>query len=142
MSRMSCSSKSRLERLRQHQDTALAIMRGGEALLRDPSRDTAALARARWALMRVLGAYQLFKHREIFDPAIAGTVLGDARRAARMKAACTAIGEDFKGYVAKWSGTDVLAQWHLYQPAALKMIEQLRSHIARERAEITALLEN
>ena len=129
-----------LTRLGDHQQSALALMRGAEAMLRDPARDAAALARARWALMRVLTAYQLFKHREIFDPAVGGTVLGDAQRAARMKRACTQVGEEFRRYVATWSRTDVAAAWDSYQPAALAMIERLRDHFAREKAEVEALL--
>ena len=112
------TDKVLLQRLHEHQESALSIMRGAEASLRGPGRDVAALARARWALMRTLTAYQIFKHREVFDPAIGGPVLGDAQRAARMKRACMAMGEDFKGYVGKWSGTDVLAAWDSYQPAA------------------------
>ena len=133
--------ESILTRLRQHQEAILSIMRGAEPLLTDPGlRDPAQLSRARWALVRALTAYQLFKHQEVFDPAIARRVLGEAARAERMKQACTAMGEEFRGYVAKWSATDISGEWAAYQPAALKMMARLRAHIERERAEITALL--
>ena len=131
-----------LDRLQGHQDAILAIMRGAEPLLTDPAlRDVAQLARARWALMRALTAYALFKHNEIFDPAISRQLLGEAQRAARMKQACTAMGNEFRGYVTKWSGCDVEGAWGTYQPAALAMMARLRQHIATERAEIAALLE-
>jgi hypothetical protein len=136
------NSSALLGRLHQHQDGILAIMRGAEPLLADPAlRDVAALARSRWALMRALTAYQLFKHGEIFDPAIARQVLGDNARAERLKHACLAIGEDFRGHVAKWSGSDVTGEWSSYQPAALAMIARLRAHVARERGEIEMLLQ-
>ena len=132
---------SRLDRLHAHQDGILAIMRGAEAMLRDPAlRNVAELAQARWALMRALIAYQLFKHGQIFDPAIARQLLGEAGRAERMKRACTGMGEEFRGYVTKWSGVDVDGCWAAYQPAALAMMERLRRHIATERREIATLL--
>lgn len=131
-----------LARLHQHQDGILAIMRGAEPLLRDPTlRDVAGLVRARWAVMRALTAYQLFKHQEIFDPAIQGRLLGGVERAERMKRACVAISEDFRGYVSKWSGSDVSGEWAAYQPSALAMLQRLRDHIARERADVAHLLE-
>jgi hypothetical protein len=131
-----------LDRLRAHQDGILVIMGGAEPLLRDPAvRDVAALARARWALMRALTAYGLFKHNEIFDPAICRRVLGEAQRVERMKRACITMGDQFRAYVTKWSGTDVAGEWAIYQPTALAMIARLREHIATEKREIAALLE-
>ena len=130
-----------LDQLQGHQDGILAIMRGAEPLLTDPtSRDVAALARARWALMRALTAYALFKHSRIFDPAIGRQVLGEAQRAKRMKQACLATGDDFRRHVTKWSGRDVAGEWAAYQPAALAMLARLRGHIVQEREEIAALL--
>ena len=135
------NGRALLDRLQTHQDGILAIMRGAEPLLRDPvSRDVAGLARARWALMRALTAYGLFKHNEIFDPAINRRVLGEAQHAERMKRACVAMGDEFRGHVTKWSGTDVTGEWASYQPAALAMMARLRAHIAIEKREIAALL--
>lgn len=130
-----------LDRLRYHQDAILAIMRDAEPLLADPARrDVPQLARARWTLVRALTAYQLFKHNEIFDPVTARRLPGDVARAARMKQACTDMGEEFRRYVSKWSGCDVAGEWTTYQPAALAMIGRLREHIAREQADVTAML--
>ena len=136
------NGRALLDRLHAHQDGVLAIMRGAELLLRDPaSRDVAGLARARWALMRALTAYGLFKLNEIFDPAISRRVLGEAQRAERMKRACVAMGDEFRGHVAKWSGADVAGEWASYQPAALAMMARLRAHIATEKREVAALVE-
>ena len=135
------SNEQLLQRLHVHQQIVVDIMRNTEMLLNQPGlRDTLGLARARWALMRALTDYQLFKHRAIFDPAIGGTVLGTAQRAARMKTACTAIGEQFRAHVTKWSATDVGGRWAEYQPAALVMIGRIRAHLAIERADIDTLL--
>ena len=130
-----------LDRLHEQQEVVLALLREREPLLTDPVlRDVAALARTRWALMRALGAYMQFKHRLVFDPAIARRVLGESGKAERMKRACLAMDEEFRGYVAKWSARDVASEWTDYQPAALRVVTRLRAHIARERMEVAALL--
>ena len=130
-----------LERLQVHQDGILAIMREAEPMLHDPAaRDVAGLARTRWALMRALTAYTLFKHNQIFDPAISRKLLGEATRAERMKRACIRVGEEFRDHVTKWSGSDVAGQWPDYQAAALTMTARLRDHLATEKKEIAALL--
>lgn len=130
-----------LVRLDEHQSAILTLLRDEEAMLTDERRDVAGLARARWTMMRALTAYQLFKHREIFDPAIAGKVLRDGLKAERMKAACIAIGDDFRDHVQRWSGSDVAGDWSRYQPAALTMVKRLRAHVARERVDVASLLE-
>lgn len=128
-----------LEGLYRQQSDILDIMRGAEAMLCDTC-DVAGLARQRWALMRALTAYQLFKHREIFDPALAQATPATAHRLVRMKRACLDLGDAFRGHVQRWSGSDVKAQWATYQPSALAIITRIRAHIAREREEISALL--
>lgn len=131
-----------LARLHRHQDNILAMMRTAEPLLRNASlRDVPALSRARWALMRALTEYQLFKHNEIFDPAIAGAVLGSAQRADRLKRACITVGDEYRAYATKWGGADIEGVWSVYQPAALQMIARLRDHLAREREDCAALLD-
>ena len=109
-------------------------------MLTDSARDTAGLARARWAMMRALTAYQLFKHSKIFDPMIAKARPADAHRLLRMKRACTDMGDAFRAYVQQWSACDVGASWAEYQPAALAMIARVRAHIAGERKAVGALL--
>lgn len=131
-----------LARLHRHQDAILTIMRTAEPLLRSAAlRDVPALSRNRWSLMRALSEYQLFKHNEIFDPAIGRAVLGSAERADRLKRACIAMDDDFRAHVSKWGGADLESVWSVYQPAALQMIARLRDHIARERDDCAALLD-
>lgn len=127
--------------LHGYEESVLVILRGKEPLLTDPVlHDVAALARARWALVRALAAYRQFKHHEVFDPAIARRLLG-AMKAERLKRACDAMDEEFRGHVTKWSACDVAGEWADYQPAALRIVARLREHIARERQEIAALLD-
>ena len=130
-----------LARLADHQREILTILNGAEPFLTEPpKRDVAALARARWALMRALTGYQLFKHREVFDPLLAKARPADAYNLVRMKRACTELGDAFRSYVQRWSGADVEAQWTEYQPAALAMIARIREHIAREQEEVGKVL--
>lgn len=130
-----------LARLHQHQQAVLSIMDEAEPLLRDPAaRDVAALARARWAMVRGLGEYQLFKHRRIFDPALATPDAPSRERAARLKQRCVEMGDEFRAYVTRWGGADVAGEWPTYQAAALKMMARLRAHVARERTECEALI--
>lgn len=129
-----------LTRLDEHQATILAILQRGERLLKAPERDAPALARARWELARALMAYQGFKHRELFDPVAATGCPRRAPLARRLKGDCQAMGESFRAYVAKWSAVSVLDCWAEYQPAASRLIAQIRDHLARERRETAGLL--
>ena len=130
-----------LERLHAYQAEALELIARAEAMLAEGGpRDTANLARTRWALMRSLTAYQLFKHRQIFDPALAQATPTNALRLTRMKQACTEMGEAFRVHVQRWSGADTLSEWPAYRTDAVAMIARLRTHIARERSDVEGLL--
>lgn len=129
-----------LTRLEEYQATILGILQRGERLLNATERDAAALARTRWELARAMLAYQGFKHRELFDPITASGCPRRAPLARRLKNDCLAMGEAFRAYVAKWSAVSVLDCWAEYQPAALRLITQIRDHLARERRETAALL--
>lgn len=135
------SSARALERLDAYQIDVLSILQDAEPLLTDPARrDVAALSRARWALMRSLTAYQLFKHHEVFDPLLAKARPADAVHLLRMKRACTDLGDAFRTYVQRWSSSDVEAQWATYQPDALAMIARIRQHVAKEREQVRSVL--
>lgn len=130
----------RLARLDEHQATILNIVHRGERMLNAPERDAAALARTRWELARAVLAYQGFKHRELFDPASASDDPRRATTARRLKAECAAAGDSFRAYVTRWSAVSVLDRWAEYQPAALRLIADIRTQLTRERHEAAALL--
>lgn len=133
-------NNQRLVRLDEHQATILNIIKRGERMLGASDLDAAALARTRWELARALMMYQGFKHREILDPISAETCPNRAGAARRLKAECTAMDERFRAYIAKWSAVSVLDQRADYEPAALALIADLRTHLARERQETEKLL--
>ena len=62
----------KLDQLRRHQDAATDILTRGVACLEDgPDRLLASAPGLRAELSDTLGAYQSFKHAEVFDPALA-----------------------------------------------------------------------
>lgn len=85
-------------------------------------------------------AYQGFKHREIFDPAMRLPDPDRAGAARRLKDMCLASDHAFRAYVSKWSSVDVLDRWDEYRPAALRLIADLRTGVAQEKAEARTLL--
>lgn len=130
-----------IDALRLHQDAALRLLvqsaevlgQGREALLEN-------LTGLRRELLQVLGAYQVFKHDVIFDPAIAS---GDAERGAlarNMKVHCIAAGEVFRIHMMQWTPVRIIEDWAGYQAAAQLTLNQLHRHITAERVGVADLL--
>lgn len=128
--------------LGSHQAAVLAHLPHLVSLLnREPEAAREPLARTRWELIRLLRAYQLFKHGEIFGPLLAGGTPDEKRIAGRMERACTATGDRLLEHVARWSTADIVANWTEYRAATLAVVALLRAHIASERDEIARLLD-
>ncbi len=129
------------EALARHQDAALRLLaQGADALSQGQAVLLDHSPGLRGELMKVLGAYQVFKHDMIFDPAIAS---GDAERAAlarEMKVHCIAAGEVFRTHMQQWTPTRIAAEWDSYKAAARLTLNQLHRHIAAERTGIAELL--
>lgn len=129
-----------LAALGEHQSTIAALLRQSrERLDLDQAANAASLAALRWQLMRALRAYQLFKHRVIFDPAAKSGNAAEALRAAAMKERCLAIGEVFTEHVKRWSDGRAIAAWPDYVAAASTLVDQIADHLERESAEVRAL---
>ena len=125
--------------LSDYQDRILAHLASDRVLL-DAEGEAArpVLAHRRWMLARLLREYQLFKHVELFDPALArDDRLGIA---ARLKARCTAIGEAFATYLACWTSNAVDGHWPDYAAATHRMFDALVRHLEQERRAIEAML--
>lgn len=122
-----------------YQDRILAHIASDRVLL-DVEGEAArpALAQRRWMLARLLREYQLFKHVELFDPALArNDRLGVAPR---LKARCTAIGDAFAAYLACWTSSAVDGHWPDYAAATHRMFDALVRHLEQERRTIEAML--
>jgi len=123
-----------LTRLDGHQAKALEIISRGDVLLAPHATpDQGLLSQARWELTRVLGAYQMFKHNELFDPIIRNGPPDKARLAVQMKAECIALGAEYRAHVARCANLDIPAHWDSYRPAVLRLLMRIKAHIARER---------
>jgi hypothetical protein len=131
-----------LRRLADLQDRISAALDKAGALARDRGQGAQGdLARQRWETMRLLREYQLFKHVELFDPAIAAGGGDRAALAGRMKARCLAAGADFTAFVEQWSAAAIERGWPGYVAALLRMIDSLHAHVGRERQEVAMLLD-
>ena len=130
-----------VERLVEHQRTIAAIAERALPLLAvDSQPDPMALSRLRWELVRAMTAYQHFKHREIFDPAIKRGTGHLQHMAEVMKTDCVALGDEFTRYVQHWSSVGTADRWHEYRQDALAMSTRLRRHVEREGQAISAML--
>ena len=122
------------QQILDHLTQAVALV-GGE-----PEHARVPLAKSRWETVRLLREYQMFKHREIFEPAIAFGSPQQRAVAERMKQACLALTAELETYARRWGGTDVVSEWASYKPAMLAIVAHLRRHIESERRMVVGLL--
>lgn len=90
-------------------------------------------------LTRLLMDYALFKHREIFAPALAAG--GDkSRDGQKLKIACIAAGQEYRDFIRAGSHADPVAEWNAYRASAMAMARTMTAHLAKERAGLRKLL--
>lgn len=130
-----------LGQLARHQDQIVRGLALMDRLVAAGPHELHAAQRLRWELGRHLRAYQLFKHNELFDPAIAAGRLVDADHARTMKARCTTAGEAYRAFMLEWSGRDAASEWDAFADAWRAMAARLREHLAQEKSEIARSLE-
>jgi len=130
-----------LAQLAEHQAKVLEIVRRAQPLMAsDATPDPHLASRARWELTRVLGAYQVFKDYELFDPIIRDGPPERVRIAELMKAESLALGEEFRAYLARRVSLGVAADWAGRRPAACKLARRIEAHLSRERWVSESLL--
>lgn len=93
----------------------------------------------RMELSRLLMEYALFKHREIFEPVIAGGGKRGAE-AMRLKLACIEAGKAYRDYTRGRDKAHPLTNWDTYRSAASAMAAAIRQHLVDERAGVRRLL--
>ncbi|HEX8554104.1 MAG TPA: hypothetical protein VF695_05310, partial [Sphingomonas sp.] len=98
------------------------------------------LARARWEALRLIRAYQLFKHGELFDPLIACGTPDQRRLAERMKTRCIESVQRFVDHVTAWNMADAATEWDRYRAALTVLVEDMRAEILAERRDAETLL--
>ena len=129
-----------LARLIELQDAILTRIGEAETASRIGPSSLEMLAKRRWEMVRRLREYQLFKHNEIFDPAIKYGTIYHVNLACRMKTMCEQANDFFLEYVRRWSSAAVAAEWEAYQTELNAMCKALQNHISIERKNIHALL--
>jgi hypothetical protein len=123
-----------LSQLEEHQMKALEIIARADVLLAPGAvPQLPLLSQSRWEFTRILGAYQAFKHHQLFDPIIRTGPPDKAAIAQQMKAECVAIGEDYRAHVARCANLDIAAHWDSYRPAVAKLLARIKAHLIRER---------
>lgn len=91
-------------------------------------------------LTQTLKAYQLFKHGEIFDPAIASNSPSREEAGRRLKQDCLTGGENFRSHVRRWREADLADEWASFQPVTRALMRHLRDHVRAEGVQIRLLL--
>lgn len=100
------------------------------------------MAQARWRMFRLLRAYQIFKHSEIYDPTLRSSDRLRVERARTLKASCIATGEEYRLYTLQWSVDAMTRNWDDYRTALLSQVGKIESGLARERQEVITLLKD
>jgi hypothetical protein len=124
-----------------HHHRATAIMAAQRTLLASGSApDPAAHARHRWELLRVLVEFQLFKHRDVFDPLIRQGDPRTAPRAQLLKTECAALGAEVRAFVVRWSDGSVEADWERFRTASLALIAMVERGLAEQRRTLATMV--
>jgi hypothetical protein len=134
--------KIMLATLGRYQDQMWTITQETETLLnRIEPQDASELTRLRLELARVMTAYQLFVHREVFEPLIRTGTPAEAGHARAMKIECIMIAEEFRAFAQLWAQVDIGPRWKDYRVAGLDFARRIRAHIEHVRAAAPSYLE-
>jgi len=129
-----------LDMFDDHHRRATAIMTAQRALLTPGSLpDPAAQARHRWELLRVLVEFQIFKHRDIFDPIIRRGDPRTAPQAQIMKEECAALGMEVRAFVTCWSDGSVERDWDRFRAATLALIAKVERGLIGQRRTLVMM---
>ncbi|RZM05334.1 MAG: hypothetical protein EOP68_18380 [Sphingomonas sp.] len=127
--------------LHRHQDALSVLIDQITALLAgDPEAARLPLAGVRWSIARKAREYQLFKHTEIFDPAIVRGRPAQAALAADLRRACLTVSGEYEAHIRRWAGRDTVIEWAAYRGDVVAMVSRLRRHLLVERQQVERLL--
>lgn len=129
-----------MKRLCLYHDQMLSIMADGEQIIYRfaDQPDLATLNSRRQTMVQVLTSYQMFVHRELFEPLLANGSASQISQVKLIKAECVALVEAFRAFFREWMGDAVVRQWDIYKQAARGMMDRIKRHIAEVR-QITML---
>jgi hypothetical protein len=133
---------------------ALAEVRRHQSLIRDeivlatrladqdPGNWSDTLAQSRWRMFRLLRAYQLFKHNEIYDPTLQATNPDRVAQARALKLSCIATGERYQEYVGQWPADAMIRDAQGYRRALKEQATGLERQMSEELRLVELLLAN
>jgi len=129
-------------KLDAHQTAVLPIVSWGIRQMHQQASSASLpslLIAKRMELTRRLVDYALFKHRDVFAPAIA---MGGNQsiEGMRLKAACIDMGERYRAFIRSPDGGQRIGDWSSYRLEALAMAIELHEHLVSERMAIRKLL--
>ncbi|KQU47450.1 hypothetical protein ASG67_14465 [Sphingomonas sp. Leaf339] len=133
-----------VQRFDDHHARSVTLFRQMRPLL-DPKgeADLPALARIRWALLRTLVEFQLFKHRDIFDPVIRLGTPSQQKQARALKEECAQLGADVRAFVTRWSNGSAGTAWADHRRQTIAILDRVeRGLIDQRRAIVMLLLDN
>lgn len=89
------------------------------------------LLRLRGQLSEQMQSFQVFKHREIFNPLIAR---GRPQKAIaeELKSDCIALGSEYQAFQWQWANADVKARWAEYRLSGMKMMTTIRKSLLEQ----------
>lgn len=130
-----------LDTLGEFLDRMTAISVSGDEYLASPTpAGLDDLSRTRAEQARIITAYQLFVHREVFEPLIASGSPEQVRRAKELKIECIMLAEEFRAFARCWAPDGVSGQWDAYRAAALDFSARIRTHARNIRMSAPAYL--
>lgn len=107
------------------------IARAGPNLKAPSPEGIANLDRCRAEMASVLSAYNLFVHREIFEPLFSAGSPAEAAAAKAMKVECICLIEEFRRFTSEWRFADVAGAWSEYQALAHNLRSRIEGHLER-----------
>ena len=134
-------SADALAELERHQSLIRAeIALATEVAERKPVSWHDTLAQSRWRMFRLLRAYQLFKHNEVYGPILRSSHPGRAEQARALKASCIATGERYELYTSRWPADAMVRDVDGYRHALREQVAGLQQQMVEERRIVALLL--
>lgn len=131
-----------LDTLREFLDRMTTIASRAEEHLASISPVCVAdLGKARAEQARIITSYQLFVHREVFEPLMKAGTPAEVARVKQLKTECIMLAEDFRAYTRAWTIDAVAKDWPTYRISALEFVARIKQHAANVKETAPAYLD-
>jgi hypothetical protein len=128
-----------LAQFHEHRMGILAMLDGARPLLNDGyAQLEGRLTPFRTELSARMQAFQLYKHKTIFDPILASDS-PDRALVEKLKVDCIMLGHEYDAYRQRWAKSDIERDWKEFRLSALAMMTAIRKSLGEQDAAIRAL---